>query len=65
MNDFWSKKTSEVSREYEGSGNNQISMGHGSYFYDNYYGPNYYVQEQNRLRGVVHAKRDAIRSEFS
>lgn len=34
----------------------RFGFGNGSYFYDNLYSPNYYIQEQKRLKQIVKKK---------
>jgi len=43
VEEIWRKNTQEVAEEYTSA--DRTGLGSGSYFYDNYYGPNYYVHE--------------------
>jgi hypothetical protein len=56
VEDMWRKNTQEVAEEYAQP--DRFGFGHGSYFYDNYYGPNYYVHEQQRLKNIVEEKKE-------
>lgn len=51
VEDIWRKNAKDVSEEYGAP--DRFGFGNGSYFYDNCYGPNYYIQEQKRLKGIV------------
>ena len=55
MEEIWRKNTTEVAEEYSSA--DRFGFGNGSYFYDNYYGPNYYVHEQQRLKNIVESKK--------
>ena len=63
MDEIWRKNTQEVAEEYSSA--DRIGFGNGSYFYDNYYGPNYYVHEQQRLRNIVESKKEFGNPNFS
>ena len=51
MEDIWRKNTKEVAEEYANP--NRFGFGNGSYFYDDFYGPDYYIQEQKRLKDII------------
>lgn len=54
VDDIWKDNNRKVLAEY-GDPNSDRAL-FGSYFYDNYTGPYYYVQEQRRLRNIVKGK---------
>lgn len=56
VEEIWKKNTQEVAEEYTSA--DRTGLGSGSYFYDNYYGPNYYVHEQQRLKNIVESKKE-------
>lgn len=60
---MWRKNTKEVAEEYAKP--ERFGFGNGSYFYDNYYGPNYYVHEQQRLKNIVEQKKEFGNPNFS
>jgi hypothetical protein len=60
---MWKAKAKAVAEEY--SDPTRPGLGAGSYFYDNYHGPNYYVAEQQRLKNVVESNKDHGHPNFS
>lgn len=57
VDDIWKEKNKEVLEQY-GDPSSAMNYSYGSYFYDNYVGPYYYVQEQRRLRKIVKGKNE-------
>jgi hypothetical protein len=54
VSDMWKVKNQEVLDQYGDP--NANSFQYGSYFYDDYTGPYYYVQEQRRLKKIVQGR---------
>ena len=54
--DIWRENAKKTARQYADV--QGISYSYGSYFYDNYVGPYYYVQEQKRLKKIVRHRLD-------
>jgi len=54
VDDLWKQKNAAVLKEYGDP--TAVNYTYGSYFYDNYVGPYYYVQEQQRLRNIVRGR---------
>lgn len=54
VSDMWKTKNQEVLDQYGDP--NANSFQYGSYFYDDYTGPYYYVQEQRRLKKIVQGR---------
>lgn len=52
--DVWKSNHKKVREEYSNPG--RVQQAFGSYFYDAYVGPYYYVHEQQRLQNIVRSK---------
>ena len=56
VSDIWRENARKTARQYADV--QGVNYSYGSYFYDNYVGPYYYIQEQKRLKKIVRHRLD-------